>query len=183
MHEMKTTFSYSLEGQETERLTFRKLTEQDFDTWLEFCKFPDSLKYVFSQEQLKIEDPIERCRIWFDRVFSRYNSELGGMNALIEKQTGALVGQCGLLIQTIDGVQELEIGYSIMPAFRGKGYATEAAIKCKQVAFEQNYSQSLISIIVPENTASIGVALNNGMQLDKTTISNGDRVNIYRIDK
>ena len=180
---MKQTFNYSLEGQETERLTFRKLTEQDFDTWLEFCKFPDSLKYVFSQDQLKIEDPIERCQIWFDRVFNRYNSELGGMNALIEKQTGALVGQCGLLIQTIDGVQELEIGYSIMPAFRGKGYATEAAKKCKQVAFEQNYAASLISIIVPENSASIGVALNNGMQLDKTTMSNGDRVHVYRIDK
>jgi RimJ/RimL family protein N-acetyltransferase len=70
-----------------------------------------------------------------------------------------------------------------MPAFRGKGYATEAAIKCKQVAFEQNYSASLISIIVPENKASIGVALANGMQLDKTTMSNGDRVHIYRIDK
>ena len=180
---MKKTFNYTLEGQETERLVFRKLSEEDFDAWLEFCKFPDSLIYVFSQEQLKVEDPIERCRIWFDRVFNRYYNELGGMNALIDKETGALVGQCGLLIQTIDGVEELEIGYSIMPAFRGKGFATEAAIKCKQVAFEQNYAASLISIIVPENTASIGVALNNGMHLDKTTVSNGDRVHVYRINK
>jgi [ribosomal protein S5]-alanine N-acetyltransferase len=180
---MKTTFKYSLEGQETERLLFRKITEQDFDTWLAFCKYPDSLKYIFSQEQLKVEDPIERCRIWFNRIFNRYENGLGGMNALIEKQTGAFVGQCGLLIQTIDDMEELEIGYSLMPAFRGKGFASEAAIKCKEFAFANDYATSLISVIVPENTDSIKVALNNRMKLDKTTTSNGDVVNIYRINK
>lgn len=180
---MKTTFKYSLEGQETERLLFRKITEQDFDTWLAFCKYPDSLKYIFSQGQLKVEDPTERCRIWFNRVYNRYEKGLGGMNALIEKQTGALVGQCGLLIQTIDDIEELEIGYSLMPAYRGKGFASEAAIKCKEFAFENEYATSLISVIVPENADSIKVALNNRMKLDKTTTSNGDVVNIYRINK
>lgn len=180
---MKTTFKYSLEGQETDRLLFKRITEQDFDTWLAFCKYPDSLKYIFSQEQLKVEDPIERCNIWFKRVFNRYENGLGGMNALIDKQTGELVGQCGLLIQTIDDMEELEIGYSLMPAFRGKGYASEAAIKCKEFAFENEYATSLISVIVPENTDSIKVAMNNGMKLDKTTTSNGDIVNIYRINK
>ena len=180
---MKTTFKYSLEGQETERLLFRRITEQDFDTWLAFCKYPDSLKYIFSQEQLKVEDPIERCRMWFNRVYNRYENGLGGMNALIEKQTGALVGQCGLLIQNIDDMEELEIGYSLMPSFRGKGFASEAAIKCKEFAFANDYATSLISVIVPENTDSIKVALNNGMKLDKTTTSNGDVVNIYRINK
>jgi RimJ/RimL family protein N-acetyltransferase len=180
---MKTTFKYSLEGQETDRLLFRRITEQDFDKWLAFCKYPDSLKYIFSQEQLKVEDPIERCNIWFKRVFNRYENGLGGMNALIDKQTGELVGQCGLLIQTIDDIEELEIGYSLMPAHRGKGYASEAAIKCKEFAFENEYATSLISVIVPENTDSIKVAMNNGMKLDKTTTSNGDIVNIYRINK
>jgi len=180
---MKTTFKYSLEGQETDRLLFRRITEQDFDTWLAFCKYPDSLKYIFSQEQLKVEDPIERCNIWFKRVFNRYENGLGGMNALIDKQTGAFVGQCGLLIQTIDDMEELEIGYSLMPAHRGKGYASEAAIKCKEFAFENDFATSIISVIVPENTDSIKVAMNNGMKLDKTTTSNGDIVNIYRIYK
>jgi RimJ/RimL family protein N-acetyltransferase len=180
---MYTTFKYSLEGQETERLLFRRITEQDFDTWLAFCKYPDSLKYIFSREQLKVEDPIEHCRIWFNKVFHRYENGLGGMNALIEKQTGEFVGQCGLLIQTIDDTEELEIGYSLMPSFRGKGYASEAAKKCKDFAFENHYATSLISVIVPENIDSIKVALENGMRLEKTTISNGDMVNIYRVNK
>lgn len=180
---MEKTFKYSLEGEESERLIFRKVTQNDFETWLIFCQDFDSLKYIFTQEQLLIEDPIERCNIWFARVFNRYENGLGGMNALIDKNTNEFVGQCGLLIQNIDETEELEVGYSIMPAHRGKGYATEAAIKCKEFAFENNFAPSLISTIVPENTASIQVALNNGMSLEKTTISKGDKVNIYRIIK
>jgi len=175
------TFKYSLEGEESERLVFRKITQDDFETWLIFCQDFDSLKYIFSQEQLLIENPVERCNIWFERVFNRYKNGLGGMNALIDKNTNEFVGQCGLLIQTIDEKEELEIGYALMPSHRGKGYATEAAKKCKEFAFENNFSNSIISVIVPENIASIKVALNNGMSLEKTTISKGDKVNIYRV--
>ncbi|MES2560176.1 MAG: GNAT family N-acetyltransferase [Bacteroidota bacterium] len=178
-----TTYKYSLEGQETERILFRKITEADFDDWLIFCKYPDSLTYIFSQEQLAVEDPVERCKMWFARVFNRYEKGLGGMNALIDKRTNELVGQCGLLIQTIDDLEEMEIGYSLMPAHRGKGYAIEAAKKCKQFAFENNFRDSLISTIHIDNHASAKVAVANGMHLDKTTVSNGDPVNIYRIFK
>jgi RimJ/RimL family protein N-acetyltransferase len=157
--------------------------ESDFDTWLEFCKYPKSLDYIFSQEQLAVQDPVERCKMWFARVFCRYENGLGGMNALIDKQTQQLVGQCGLLIQTIDNLEELEIGYSLMPQHRGKGYAIEAATKCKQFAFANNFRDSLISTIHINNDASAKVALANGMKLDKTTVSNGDPVNIYRVKK
>ena len=177
----KTTFKYSLEGQESERLIFRKITSNDFETWLKFCKYPDSLKYIFSQEQLLINDPIEYCKIWFEKINNRYENGNGGLNALIDKNTHEFVGQCGILIQTIDGKEELEIGYAIIPSHRGKGYASEAAIKCKAFAFENNFCKSLISVIVPENIDSIKVALKNGMILEKTSISNGDEVNIYRV--
>ncbi len=80
------------------------------------------------------------------------------MNALIKKENYAFVGQCGL-IHTVDGVEELEIGYSLMPEFRGKGYALEAAKKCKDFAFENNLSDSLISIIHIDNKESEKVAI------------------------
>ncbi len=180
---MDTTFKYSLEGQETERLIFRPITEADFDTWLRFCQYPDSVKYIFTQQELAAADPYEYCKTWFGRVFNRYKNGLGGMNALIDKHSNELVGQCGLLIQTIDDQEELEIGYSLMPEHRGKGYALEAASKCKHFAFENNLRDSLISTIHIHNDASARVALANGMKLDKTTESKGDPVNIYRISK
>lgn len=167
-------------GQSSERLSFRSLEQSDFDEWLAFCKDASSLKYIWLTDKDAAD---EKCKIWFDRVFNRYNNHLGGMNALIDKQSNAFVGQCGLLIHTVDGIEELEIGYSLMPEHRGKGYALEAAKTCKDYAFENNLSDSLISIIHIENKASASVAIRNGLKLDKTTTYNNSPVNIFRINK
>jgi len=167
-------------GQSSERLSFRQLEQSDFDEWLKFCEDSDSLKYIWLTDN---DSANEKCKVWFDKVFNRYNNHLGGMNALIEKSNSKFVGQCGLLIQTVDGIEELEIGYSLMPGFRGKGYALEAAKKCKDYAFENNLTESLISIIHIDNKESEKVAVKNGMKLDKTTTYNKCKVNIFRINK
>lgn len=172
---------YLLEGQESERLMYRKITEADRPDWLVFCTDPTSLLHIFSAADIK--SPEENCTVWFNRVYHRYANRLGGMNALVDKTTGQLVGQCGLLIQEVDGIEELEIGYSLMPTARHQGYATEAARKCRDFAFENNFRDSLISIVHVDNSASAKVARNNGMVLDKTTISKGDPVHIFRITK
>lgn len=168
-------------GEETDRLIFRKVEPSDFDTWMSFCEEEDALKFIYSAEDLRLS-PQQKCEKWFEKVFFRYENTLGGMNALIEKETGKLIGQCGLLIQTIDGVEELEIGYSLLKEFRGKGYAFEAANKCKEVAIQNKLADSLISVIIPENFSSIAVAEKNGMKREKITIQSGDSVAIYRIN-
>lgn len=171
--------NYLLDGEESNRLFFRKLLPSDFNTWLEFCKQPDSLEYIWLTDQT---DPTEKCKIWFDRVFYRYENDKGGMNVLINK-AGEFVGQCGLLLHIINDIEELEIGYSIMPKHRNKGYAIEAAQKCKEVAFKNNYRDSLISIIHEDNLPSEKVAIKNGMILDFKTTYNNSPVKIYRVKK
>ncbi|WP_282161237.1 GNAT family N-acetyltransferase [Ulvibacterium marinum] len=166
-----------LNGEETKRLKFRNLLSMDFEAWLPFHKDPRSTQYW---EGLP-KDPQTACREQFDRVFERYEKKLGGMNALILKSDGNLIGICGLLIQTLDGLQELEIGYSILPEYWKQGYATEAAVKCREYAFKNKLADSLISIIHVDNKPSQKVALNNGMHLDKTTIYKDNPVQIYRI--
>lgn len=165
-------------GHETERLSFRKLDPDDFDTWLRFCETPDSLKYFAFPET---DSAAEKCRKWFDKVAWRYENYLGGMNALIDKETAKFVGQCGLLVQTVDEVEELEIGYSLMSEFRGFGYALEAARKCRDLAFQKDLTDSLISIIHKDNLASQQVAIKNGMKLSKQTVFSNMQVYIYRI--
>ncbi|PWK24906.1 RimJ/RimL family protein N-acetyltransferase [Maribacter polysiphoniae] len=164
-------------GETSERLIYRKLEPSDFQDWLPFFSDPTSSEY-WSEETLH---PEEACQKWFDKAFFRYRYNLGGMNALIHKETGVFIGQCGLLKQTVDGIDELEIGYSLLPEHRKKGYASEAAKKCKSFAFEHKLSNSLISLIHVDNKPSQRVALNNGMAWDKTTTYKNNPVHIYRV--
>lgn len=163
-----------LDGQETDRLAFRKLKPSDFDAWLPFRQDARSMEYWKGTPV----DPLAACQEWFDRIFYRYNHKLEGMNALIAKNSGDFVGQCGLLIQQVDEVEELEIGYSMLPKYRQMGYTTEAAKKCKSFAFENSATASLISIIQANNEPSKKVALNNGMFKEKTTIYCNNTVGI-----
>ncbi|MEX0361154.1 MAG: GNAT family N-acetyltransferase [Allomuricauda sp.] len=168
-----------LENQSSERLLFRKIQLSDFDAWLQFYNNPKSTEFWDGLPS----DPIQACQQQFDRIFERYEHELGGMNALVLKSTGQLVGICGLLVQTVDGIEELEIGYSILPEFWLKGFAFEAAEKCKHYAFQNRLTDTLISIIHVDNVPSQKVALKNGMVLDKTTTYKDNPVHIFRVNQ
>lgn len=165
-----------LTGQETERLKFRLLKQEDFDCWVDLFKEPNVAKFLDIDSKFTAT---ELCNIWFDKAFHRYENNLGGMNVLIDKKTNQLVGQCGLLIQNMEGIERIEVGYSMHPKFWNQGYASEAAIKCKNYAFENNLVESLISKIHVENIGSEKVALKNGMSFEKKV----DSFNIFSIKK
>lgn len=168
---------YLLEGETTQRLLFRKLLKTDFGAWLPFHQDKRSSQFW---EGLP-KNPEEACTQQFDRTFERYKKGLGGMNALILKSNGKLIGLCGLLVQTVDGQRELEIGYSILPEYWKQGYASEAALTCKNFAFTHGLANSLISIIQVDNIPSQKVAKQMGMELDTTTVYRDNPVHIFRV--
>ena len=168
---------YLLDGQETERLSFRKIKPSDFEVWLTFHQDKRTSEFWSG---LPPNEKIA-CEQDFERTFYRYENNLGGKQAVVLKGTNELIGLCGLLVQEIDGAQELEIAYSLLPKHWGNGYATEAATKCKEFAFENDLAESLISVIQIDNLPSQKVALNNGMFLDKTTTYSNNQVHIFRV--
>jgi RimJ/RimL family protein N-acetyltransferase len=169
---------YILEGQSTDRLFFRKVDISDFQDWLKFFQDPQtSIHWVEEKDTAEVA-----CGKWYEKQTWRYENDRGGMNALVEKSTGKLVGHAGLLVQTVDDIEELEIGYSLLPEFWNKGYAIEAAIACKEFAFRNKFSDTLISIISLTNTPSQKVASRNGMAIERKTVYNGNEVFIYRIN-
>ncbi|WP_326984903.1 GNAT family N-acetyltransferase [Chryseobacterium sp. MYb264] len=171
---------YLLTNQETKRLLFRKLENSDFDHWLELFQDEHTAK-MLGMENFKT--PKERCEKWFEWTFNRYENNLGGQNVLISKETQQLIGQCGLLVREVENKFELEIAYSILPAFRGQGFAIEAATKCKDFAFEKKFHNRLISIIIPENENSKNIALKNGMTFKRSIDYSGKMMDLFQIDK
>ena len=113
--------------------------------------------------------PFDRaaCVDWILRNRTRYANDGYGLWAMILKSTGDLIGDCGLVRQTVDGVDELEIGYHVRRDLWGQGYASEAAQACRDYAFARFSVDRLISLIRPENLASRRVAEKNGMTVWK----------------
>ena len=93
-----------------------------------------------------------------------------GLWAVVLKETNAMIGQCGLTLQPWKGKELLEIGYLFQKAYWHKGYATEAAIACREYAFTVLNADSVCSMIRDTHIASQNVAVRNGMKIiDKTT--------------
>jgi len=170
---------YLLQGKTTARLLLREIQEKDYVHWLPFFEDPKTTAHWIAD----YDSPEKECQKWYVRQKKRYDLGEGGMNVLIEKDSGLLIGHCGLLVQNVDGQEELEIGYSLLPQFWNKGYATEAARKCRDVAFNKQYAASLISIISLPNIPSQQVALKNGMKKDTRTTYRNNPVHIFRITR
>lgn len=158
---------YLLTEVETQRLVFRPVENISFEEWLPFFLHVNNARMVALDH---LDTPESQCQHWFERAYKRINDGLGGLNGLYEKDSGKLVGQCGLLVQPVNGKNELEVGYSLLPSQWGKGYAIEAARKARDIAFERNYADTLISIIHVDNEPSKKVARKNGMRCRETTL-------------
>lgn len=168
------------DGLVSERLTTRFLTKDDVPAWEEFFTYPEAVELI--PEPFFIPGA-NNAGPWIERQMKRYADQKYGMQALIEKATGSFIGMCGLMLQEVDGMQELEVGYHLIKRFWGKGYAPEAARLFINYVFNNNISPYVISIIDTRNARSAKVAEKNGLRISKTSSWNNMATNIYRIDK
>jgi RimJ/RimL family protein N-acetyltransferase len=171
---------FLMTNQETERLKFRNLESSDFDTWLELFQDPVTNRMIAMDDY---KTPKECCEKWFEATLNRYEKDLGGQNVLICKETNEIIGQCGLLVREIENETEIEIAYSILPKHRMKGYAFESARKCRDFAFENDFHERLISIIMPDNLKSKSVAIKNGMKFNRQVDYQGRVTDLFQILK
>ena len=147
-------------NQESERFILRKLTEDDIETWAAFFVGNPDVRFVGIE--LK-EDIIAHSKFWIDKQLARYKNNDYGLLAAIDKSTGKIVGQGGIMTRDLSGKKEFEIGYSVLPEYWGKGFATELAKQLKKFGLQNKVSEKFISIIHKENLASMAVATKNGM--------------------
>ncbi|GAB2799699.1 GNAT family N-acetyltransferase [Rhabdobacter roseus] len=165
---------------ESPRLRTRFVTPADQVPWADFFKDPEAVALFPDAGSASYAERAER---WIERQLTRYREGRFGMQVLLEKTTGAFVGQCGLLAQEVDGVAELEVGYHVFRKYWGQGYAPEAARLFIDLAFSRYLADSVISIIDVRNVNSQRVAEKNGLQREKQTRWSDLDVYIYRIER
>jgi Acetyltransferase (GNAT) domain len=88
---------------------------------------------------------------WIERNRQRYQHDGVGLWAMELKKTQEFIGDCGIILQQVEGEPLYEIGYHLRRDLWGQGLATEAAIACRNWAFTHLKADRLISLIRPEN--------------------------------
>jgi ribosomal-protein-alanine N-acetyltransferase len=159
----------------SKRLHYRPLVLEDALRWSAFFEFAEATAYFPMHMR---GSGYLRALHWIEKQIMRYRDGSGGLMALVN-EAGEFVGQCGLLVQHLDGRDHIEIGYHVLPDYWGQGYATEAANFFRIFAQKQHPQEHIISIIHPENQASRKVALRNSMQLWKRTVWHNLEAEIY----
>lgn len=147
---------------ESERVSFRLLTEDDMKAWEAFFTDNPHLHFV---GVLDPKSPEEESKIWIERQMKRYGETGVGILAACLKETGELIGNAGIIYRDdVLGEERFEIGYSVIPKYWKQGLASEMAIRLREYFEEHQIDNKVISIINVENIGSQKVALKNGMQ-------------------
>ena len=144
---------------ETERLILREMDAKDYDALYRVLADSDIMRhypYAFDEK---------RVRSWIDRNIERYRIFGFGLWAVCQKQTGEMIGDCGLTMQNIGGMIKPEIGYHIRADQQRKGYAKEAAIAVRDWTFENTPFRQVYSYMKGTNEASAKTAMSYGCRL------------------
>jgi [ribosomal protein S5]-alanine N-acetyltransferase len=146
---------------DTPRLSFRPLSLEDIGHLQVIFTDPVAMRHYPALKS------IAETREWIERTTASYERHGHGFWAVCLRETGAFLGQCGLLHQEVRAKPDKEIGYSFQSRFWGQGYATEAARAVKDAAFQIFDFPYVVSFILPENEPSIRLARRVGMDLEE----------------
>ena len=146
---------------ETARLRLRPLVIADAVALNRIQSDPEHMR--FYPHPFAARESLE----WIEGVQARYQRDGFALLAVEDRATGEFLGNVGPLVQKVDGVDEVELGWSITRARARQGIATEAAIACREWVFATLAVDHVISLISPDNVPSRGVAENLGMTVWK----------------
>lgn len=155
----------------TERLRLRFWRESDVDPFHAFYRDPQSAAVYGADAQ--------RSDVWRRVALFIGHWQLRGFGpwAIEDRASGKFAGSCGLWFP--DGWGDPEVGWGIMPEFRGRGYAVEAASRARDYGYREKGLPRLVSYIDPSNTASRRVAEKLGARPDGEFMLHGKAHHVY----
>lgn len=163
---------------ETERLFLREMTEDDFDALYKVLADSDIMRhypYIFDEAGV---------RNWINRNIERYRIFGFGLWAVCLKETGEMIGDCGLTIQLIHNQIKPEIGYHIRGDQQRKGYAKEAAIAVRDWTFQNTPFNMVFSYMKHTNEPSCKTAISYGCkQVDEFIDEMNETIKVYAISR
>lgn len=166
---------------ETERLILRGHRPEDFPAFAAMWAHPAVTRFIGGK-------PLSEEEAWakFMRSFGHWELMGFGFWAIVEKESGSRIGETGFLdvrraiIPPFHGTPE--VGWGLLPAVHGKGYASEAVRAVLDWGDAHFGRGKRICIIAPENMPSIRLAEKLGFREKTRTTYHDESTIIFELD-
>lgn len=154
---------------ETERLKLRPWAAEDADALFGICRDADVMRHIGDGRPWT---GVERARLWLSRQLAARDAHGFGKWAVVEKESGRLVGSCGFDPPS-ESMPEVEFGYLFARECWGRGYATEAGRASMRFAFGELKLKRVVARVVPEHTPSRRVLEKLGFEFEGLRVFEG----------
>jgi len=158
---------------ETERLTLREFTKADARFIHKLLNEPSFIQNIGDRGVRTLSDAEKYLETGPVASYARNGF---GLWRVTLKESNESIGMCGLIKR--DALDDVDIGYALLPRFWSKGYAVEAALACKEYARDIVKLKRLVAIVDPANQGSIRVLEKIGMQYEKVVKLSADDIDL-----
>jgi len=147
---------------ETERLILRRVTREDAPFILVLVNEPAWLRFIGDRGVKTLEDAWGYIA---NGPLASYERHGFGLYLVERKSDGAPLGMCGLIKR--DALEHVDIGYALLPAYWGQGYAQEAVSATLAYALKDLGLKRIAAIVSKDNASSIKVLERMGLRFEK----------------
>jgi [ribosomal protein S5]-alanine N-acetyltransferase len=158
---------------ESERLILRQMTTDDAAFILGLLNEPSFIQNIGDRHVQTIEDA---CSYIMNGPVKSYEKNGFGLWMIVLKETNEPMGMCGLIRR--DTLEDVDIGYALLPKFWSKGYAVEAAQATKDYAKHVVGLKRIVAIVDPANEGSIRVLEKIGLRYEKMVRLSADDIDL-----
>ena len=163
---------------DTKRLILREMNDNDFDCLKKIISDPETMKYYFKP----FDD--EGVWRWINWCKASYQEKGFGLWAVVLKETGEMIGDCGVSMQIIDDEQKPEIGYHLRKDYHRQGFGKEMTRAVKNYFFTHFDYDEVYSYMDENNLPSYKTAEANGMTFQHIYVTQyGERCRVYKITR
>lgn len=161
---------------ETERLALYEFTPEDVHFIMELVNTEGWLRFIGDRD---VHSPEDALRYLTNGPMQGYAKQGFGFWAMRLRTDNTPIGMCGLMKR--DTLPHADIGFALLPAYEGQGYAYEAA--SATVAYAQNTLgfDTLLAIVLPENTRSVRLLERLGLRFQSLQRMNEEELAVYAL--
>jgi ribosomal-protein-alanine N-acetyltransferase len=142
------THETDIDSIQTERLLLERIRPEDLEDMVAMHQ-DDRFVAVFGHRSMP-----EHVRRFTAKHIEEWDRLEFSLWTIRDRETRLFIGRGGLRPVTIEGIEEVELGYALRPEWWGRGLATEMSRTALEVGFERLGLQSVVAFTMPSNVRS-----------------------------